>query len=440
VDQQLKQLMKELGEAINGSLSDSEQIAEVVSRIKEGGYDIFLVLEATIGVSKQGETAPDKTLLVSTLSSNPELKISDQDLKFLKSLRIKLDDEDMDSSVSPLTLGLLPEARTRWGKFVFSYGVQSLVVTFFVIAAVLYPQVLVLPAHDFHFIGLVDIPAPIPQEPAKVRNFPTLKDAVIARAEALRVPAEIVRPKPPAVAEVEAPKLAQAPSKTMLPDAKPAIPKQLVQTNVFSTGSSAVPTMAAAPQKVQTGGFGDPNGVPAQDNHGRPVTIAQFGAYDMPGGQGYGNGTNGSRGARGVVASTGFGSGIATGDNSSAVSASRGTVREGGFGDADVVATTPRNKAVEPTVKTIPAEITYKPRPVYTEEGRRLKVEGEVLLDVIFTSTGQIKILGVRQGLGHGLDESAVRAAEKIQFKPALRDGHPTDFQAVLHIVFELAS
>jgi fatty acid-binding protein DegV len=93
VDQQLKQLMKELGEAINGSLSDSEQIAEVVARIKEGGYDIFLVLEATIGVSKQGDNAPEKASLVSTLSTNPELKVSDQDLKFLKSLRIKIDDE-----------------------------------------------------------------------------------------------------------------------------------------------------------------------------------------------------------------------------------------------------------------------------------------------------------------------------------------------------------
>src|SRR5208283_5012555 len=84
VDQQLKQLMKELGEAINGSLSDSEQIAEVIARIKEGGYDIFLVLEATIGVSKQGEQPTDKPSLVSTLSSaNPEFKVSDQDLKFL---------------------------------------------------------------------------------------------------------------------------------------------------------------------------------------------------------------------------------------------------------------------------------------------------------------------------------------------------------------------
>jgi hypothetical protein len=93
VDQQLKQLMKELGEAINESLSDSEQIAEVVSRIKDGGYDIFLVLEATIGVSKQGDKTSDSTSLVTTLSTNPEFKISDQDLKFLKSLRIKIEEE-----------------------------------------------------------------------------------------------------------------------------------------------------------------------------------------------------------------------------------------------------------------------------------------------------------------------------------------------------------
>src|SRR5579863_3588800 len=93
VDQQLKQLMKELGEAINESLADSEPIADVVSRIKEGGYDIFLVLEATIGVSKPGDKSSDKTSLVTTLTSNPDFKISDQDLKFLKSLRIKIEDD-----------------------------------------------------------------------------------------------------------------------------------------------------------------------------------------------------------------------------------------------------------------------------------------------------------------------------------------------------------
>ena len=198
--------------------------------------------------------------------------------------------------------------------------------------------------------------------------------------------------------------------------------------------------MAAAPAKVQTGGFGDPNGVPASDTHGHPVTIAQAGSFDMPYGPGYGNGTGGSHGARGVVASTGFGSGVATG-TSTGVSGSRGAVRQGGFGDADVVATPhPKAKSAAPVVKTLPVEITYKPRPVYTDEGRQLKIEGEVLLEVVFSATGQIRIVKVVHGLGHGLDESAVRAAEKIQFKPALKDGHPADFEAVLHIEFQLAS
>jgi TonB family protein len=325
-----------------------------------------------------------------------------------------------------------------------SYGVQSVVVAFFVIAAVVYPEVLVLPVHDYHFISLVSTPPPVPQTPAPVKHFPDpapkISEPVTPRPEAMRVPTELVQKKPP-VPEEQAPKVALAAKKEVLPDMKTTIPRPPVKTNVFSTGSSATPTMAAAPAKVQTGGFGDPNGVPASDNHGRPVTIAQAGSFDMPSGPGYGNGTGGSHGARGVVASTGFGSGVATGNSSGPVSGSRGTVRQGGFGDADVVAASPaKTKSAEAAVKTLPAEITFKPRPVYTDEGRQLKIEGEVLLDVVFSATGQIRIVRVVHGLGHGLDESAVRAAEKIQFKPALRDGHPADFEAVLHIVFQLAS
>jgi len=350
----------------------------------------------------------------------------------------------MNSQASQLTLGLLPEAKTRWERFVFSYGVQTLLVAFIVIVAIANPDVLVLPEHDYHFISLVNTPPPIPQTPQPVRNFPVPPNVaqpvepVVPRPEAMRVPRELVEKKPP-VPEEQAPKVTLAASKELLPDLKPTIPRAPVKTNVFSTGSSATPTMAAAPQKVQTGGFGDPNGVPASDPHGRPVTIAQAGSFDLPTGPGYGNGTGGSHGARGVVASTGFGSGIATG-NGSGVSASRGAVRQGGFGDADVVASSAKAKSVAPTVTTLPAEITFKPRPVYTEEGRQLKIEGEVLLEVVFTANGQIHIVKVMRGLGHGLDEAAVRAAEQIQFKPALKDGHPADFEAVLHIMFQLAS
>ena len=116
----------------------------------------------------------------------------------------------MQSQAPLLTLGLLPDSRTPWEKFVVGYGVQSVVLAFFVTAALLHPEVLIMPVRDYHFVHLVETPAPIP----------------------------------------------------------------------------------------------------------RPITIAQKGSFDLPSGPGYGNGTGGSRGARGVVASAGFGSGVATGDGS----------------------------------------------------------------------------------------------------------------------------
>jgi TonB family protein len=321
--------------------------------------------------------------------------------------------------------------------------VQSVVLAFFVIAAILHPDVLEGPDHDYHFVSLVSTPPPIPQSPAPVKHFlapvPKITEPVAPRPEAMRVPTELVRKKIPVVEE-QAPKVTMTATKESLPALKPQIPRPPVKTNVFSTGSSVTPTIAAAPEKVQTGGFGDPNGVPASDPHGHPVTIAQSGSFNMPSGPGSGNGTGGAHGVPGVVASTGFGSGVATG-TSTGVSGSRGAVRQGGFGDADVVAASqPKAKSAEPVVKTLPVEITFKPRPVYTDEGRQLKVEGEVLLDVVFSASGQVRIVKVVRGLGHGLDESAIHAAEKIQFKPALKDGHPADFEAVLHIEFQLAS
>ena len=343
-----------------------------------------------------------------------------------------------------MTLGLLPEPGTRWGRFIVSYGVQGVLLAGLIIFAVTHPEVLVPPNHDYHFISLVSTPPPVPQTPAPIKHFrepePKITEPVMPRPEAMRVPTELVQKKLP-VPEEQVPKVKLDAKKEVIPDAKAFIPRAPVKTNVFSTGSSATPTMAAAPAKVQTGGFGDPNGVPASDPHGRPVTIAQAGSFDMPSGPGSGNGTGGAHGAKGVVASTGFGSGVATGDSNGKISGSRDGVKQGGFGDAAVVASSgPKAKTPEAVAKTRPAQITFKPQPTYTEEGRKLKIEGEVLLDVVFSATGQIRVVKVVRGLGHGLDESAVQAAQKIQFKPALKDGQPSDFEAVLHITFQLAS
>jgi len=91
MDNRLKSLMKELGDAINNSLSDSEEISEVISRIKAGGYDVFLVLEATIGVNQRGEEVVEKRA-VRTPRSSGGFQVTSQDMKFLKSLHISVDD------------------------------------------------------------------------------------------------------------------------------------------------------------------------------------------------------------------------------------------------------------------------------------------------------------------------------------------------------------
>ena len=318
-------------------------------------------------------------------------------------------------------------------------GTQSVALLLLGWLAILNPQVLVSPNRDYHAIELVSTPVPVNHQPAPVR---VLKAPVIANLapvphETLRLPSEVA---PKIQAETPAPQVQVAMAKPApLPPAVPAIPRQLVKTNVFSTGSSATPTIARAPEHVQTGGFGDPNGVPARETNGKPVNIAQLGSFDLPTGAGNGNGTGGARGVRGVVASSGFGGDVATGDGSGRANVTRGTVRQAGFGDSDPAAVAVKPKPAEVVPRLTPAEVLSKPTPVYTEEARKLHVEGEVLLEVVFEASGKLHVNRVIQGLGHGLDDAAIRAAEQIRFKPALRDGQPADSNAVLHIVFQLA-
>jgi TonB family protein len=120
-------------------------------------------------------------------------------------------------------------------------------------------------------------------------------------------------------------------------------------------------------------------------------------------------------------------------------SSPRGTVRQAGFGDDVPAPPTVQSRPAAAAARIIPAEILSKPVPIYTDEARAKKIEGEVLLEVNFEATGKIHVLRVVRGLGHGLDDAAVRAAEQIRFKPALKDGQPSDSTAVLHIIFQLA-
>jgi TonB family protein len=228
------------------------------------------------------------------------------------------------------------------------------------------------------------------------------------------------------------PKFEDAVRPGLVSPAKPA-----VTVNVFFEGSSAKPTLNLSAKQVQTGGFGDPDGAAGQPIPAKAGNIAQLGSFDLPGGPGYGNGAGGARGAHGMVASASFGNGVA-GDGGAL--GRHSTVRQGSFGDSRPAAETPRAARPKPMESpTTPIEIISKPRPVYTEKARRLKLEGEVLLDVLFGASGQPRVMTITRGLGHGLDEAAVRAAEQIQYRPARRDGQPVDYRATVHIVFQLA-
>ena len=127
---------------------------------------------------------------------------------------------------------------------------------------------------------------------------------------------------------------------------------------------------------------------------------------------------------------------------------------EGRFG-AVAQAPRPRSVAVAaPAAVRTELEIQLKPKPEYTAEARRLNIEGEVVLEVLFGADGKARSdrlavavhgdagfaeLVVVQGLGHGLDESAQHAAMAIAFRPSLSGGRPVDTRAVVRIAFQLA-
>src|ERR1039457_1928982 len=101
VDEPLKNLMQELGNAINDSLSESDRIAEAIGEIKQAGYDVFLVLEETIGFNRREESGENEgeELEVSeepkrNFETTDKIKFTTQDHRFLRALKIAVDDEN----------------------------------------------------------------------------------------------------------------------------------------------------------------------------------------------------------------------------------------------------------------------------------------------------------------------------------------------------------
>jgi TonB family protein len=335
----------------------------------------------------------------------------------------------------------LPDGESRARSLGVGFGLEFIVVVLLVLIPMLLPERLnVVTRYWITPIAAPPVvawkPQPPPPPPAQVKK--------LIREEP--------KPKPVIVAEIPKPKImtpvfnspivkpATAKRDTKSPDAPSVKDNIFAEKKALSLGSSAVPTLRKPREAVQTGGFGDPDGVPPNPNAKGTPNIATLGQYDLPPGPGYGNGTGGAKGARGVVASAGFGNGTAAGSPNGGGHGGSGGVQSAGFGDQTAPAPNAQVvKTAAPNPKVEPVEIISKPRPTYTAEAVKNKIEGDVTLQVVFTASGQVEVERVVRGLGYGLDEQAQVAARHIQFKPARRDGQPVDFAGLVHITFELA-
>ena len=228
-------------------------------------------------------------------------------------------------------------------------------------------------------------------------------------------------PKPLPVAPVVAKRIEPAPAPVVptpeRPIEKPQPPRP--ETGLFDR-TTAARTSQTAPA-VTTGGFGNTVAAP------REAVLATVKTG------GFGSSAAAPRDAAiGAVKTGGFGS-----EAPAPRRVVNGEVQTSGFDQRASAPAQPAVAAAKPIDR--PVEIIFKPTPEYTDEARTARIEGTVSLELEFTGAGEIRMLRVVRGLGHGLDEAAQRAALRMRFKPAESNGRPVDSRATVHITFRLS-
>lgn len=248
---------------------------------------------------------------------------------------------------------------------------------------------------------------------AAPQDIPTLKIGPSAIAAPIR------QPEPPAPRAIKVNMSAPAP--VIEQESVPAVhlAPQPKLTNAFDT---AKPAATASHANIAAVRFGasqiNPN--------------ATTSAHVAPAGSVFGSmqGRE-ARGQIGRVASSGFGGGARGGPVKV-----QGQVKNVQFSAPDVK---PAAAPVAAAARETPVIVTNKPVPQYTDEAKKLRVQGRVVLEVTFAANGTVEIVRIVQGLGHGLDEQAEQAAKRIQFKPATKNGAPVPVTTEIDIQFELA-
>ena len=340
--------------------------------------------------------------------------------------------------------GLLPVEKRPLGSFGVSLLVNGLICAAVLLLTISQVHEARVRERKLQLTYLAEQPKPYvpPVIKVKMPPIPPIPKTEVAKI----VPPKIVVPEPPKVEPMKV--------ETKAPTIPVAAPRPVVQPPAPVVGMfhDSTPAPAAAVKvapAARAAGFGDPSGAAPNPNANRPATIASVGGFGAANsadqgaaahrgvvqGAGFGTGLgagspNGS--AHGVVASTGFGAGT-----QAASLGSRGTVASTGFGSGAPAGPPAAVRVQQPVTTAI--VVLSKPLPQYTSEAREMHIEGDVTLEVRFTATGEVEVLRVVNGLGHGLDEQAKLAAQRIRFKPATRDGKPVDQVSVIHVAFQLA-
>ncbi len=334
--------------------------------------------------------------------------------------------------------------KRRAGALVCGALAEVLAIVVAIFLGVWFPQGLPITKHYL----LVWLPASTSPDPPEAQPARKMSGVVIPKLKSPENP-ELVDPP---VADLKVPKI--PPPLTSQPLPVPLPPPPVVQpspppewkesvvarTGIFGGAEEEV-TRKRPVEQVQTGGFGTLPILTAKVQGESPGHVPKLGSFARSDDSGGGNAAAGGHTVQGVVVSAGFGSVVADkGSGSRTGATDESKVAVGGFEKARQIAAAPAENPHKPTPTVFqPVEILFKPSPVYTEEARRLKIQGEVVLSVVFQANGAISVTGVVRPLGHGLDKAAEQAATQIRFKPAMRDGKATDFPATLRIQFRLA-
>jgi len=346
--------------------------------------------------------------------------------------------------------GLLPEPESNPASVLTSVIVNGAILTLLIVFGTVAHHELQVKKMESTEIVFPTTPPPEIKVKVKMppppKLPPTPEQPQIAKLEAPKINLPKAEPKP----EVKPmPTLPEKPALPNLPAAKPQV--------VLAPQPKAALAQAAAPAlqpqqhpSVQPTHLGDLNGVTPNPNASKPATVAALGNP-------YGGMQGPSAAPKGVVGSTGFGNGTKSGSNAGTVGkvasagipggtgtassgpAVQGHVAAAGIPAMSTASSTPSSSTAPQEAKTTPPVLLSHAEPEYTPEARQLKIQGDVVLRVTITTSGTMVVHSVIRGLGHGLDENAMRSATTYKFRPATQNGQPVEYTTNIIIKFQTA-